>query len=411
MKLIQSEPTIIRIRTNNKQESFVHGCDDSKKYSVNVTEDKLNESKNALDKYYMGDVDQETQKRISIITRSCDLYRGLVTDLAREKDYQNVTNAWTKFYELYTLVSDIINIPVIPQTTSGLRIFCNAELPGASICALNHYMKSHRIRYAWKASSFMPDNTGTQLGDQYGLLRGNPENWLIHDANEFNGDMTDLNMIKKCAEKCLSAFPLGVNVYTHDAGIDVTRDFGPWKAYIDQERANMKLHLGCALAGLMTMSAGATFIAKQYTCFEGTSRFLIDKYATLFDKFYLIKPMTSRPYNSEIYLVGIGYMGNTEEASLRIINELSDMMTKSEMEIIAMHKDTYVDNTDDIMVATQCIFGRQIAYLNELIEYIENNGIAVLPSDLSSTWRARTKIRPIDKRSFLKQVYTKKYRK
>lgn len=410
MKLIQSEPTIIRIRTAATQEPFIYGCSDMQKYLSDVTEDRLNESKNALDKYFMGNVSQETQKKVSIITRSCDLYRGLVTDLARDGGYQNVTNAWTKFYELYALIGDIIGQQFITKSAGGLRIFCNAELPGASICALNHYMKSHRIKYAWKASSFMPDNTGTQLGDQYGLWKGNPSNWLIHDANEYNGDMTNLVMIKKCAEKCLSEFPAGVNIYTHDAGIDVTRDFGPWKAYIDQERANMKLHLGCALAGLMTMGKGARFIAKQYTCFEGTSRFLIDKYATLFDKFYLIKPMTSRPYNSEIYLVGIGYKGRADETSLKVIQELSDMMTKSEMEIISMYHD-YSDMTADIGNATKCIFGRQIAYLDELVSYIDGGELAKVPSDLSSIWQKRTGIKPIDKRSFLKQVLSGKSRR
>lgn len=72
---------------------------------------------------------------------------------------------------------------------------------------------------------------------------------------------------------------------------------------------NLAIHLGCAIAGFMTLKPGGTFIAKQYTFFQTESWQLIIYYASLFETFRICKPITSRPYNSEIYLVGTGFKG------------------------------------------------------------------------------------------------------
>ena len=132
--------------------------------------------------------------------------------------------------------------------------FFNAELPGAALCAFNHYAHTVGLNPTWYASSLV-DPTSGALGDDYGLYEKNRENWLMTDKN--NGDITIAANINDFAARIPP-----ICLYSHDAGIDVSCDFN------NQEMLNAKIHFGCAIAGLKTLSLGGMFIAKQYTLFE-----------------------------------------------------------------------------------------------------------------------------------------------
>jgi hypothetical protein len=194
--------------------------------------------------------------------------------------------------------------------------FFNAELPGAAVCAFNHFVKTLRasLDSDWRGASIVPNHesgqdTTTVLGDKYGLYSHNIDKWMMdlgadtQDGFTNNGDATiKANLIDYAARIGPASDIGGVDLYSHDAGIDVTGADTHGLLFNRQEQLNGKIHFGCALAGLMTLRIGGAFIAKQYTALETYSWNLIIIYASLFDKFYLSKPLTSRPYNSEMYL-------------------------------------------------------------------------------------------------------------
>ena len=104
-----------------------------------------------------------------------------------------VTNAWMKCYEL------IYDYGLITEDTN--TVFCNAELPGGFIAAVNHYMKTNFINkeYKWYGSSLVigdsKENKINALGDQYGLWENNKDNWLMDFEGPNNGDATILSNI------------------------------------------------------------------------------------------------------------------------------------------------------------------------------------------------------------------------
>lgn len=279
---------------------------------------RLNEAKSKLDIYYLtsterSGTDHPSTTRIAAqwyeLQNIIDIYKPLRKRVARDYNAQVVTNAWLKYYEIY------IQYDLIPAGgDSVFHAFFNAELPGAALCAFNHYMKTKRRgEFDWRASSLAPAVSGKTtkeaLGDIYGLYSGNRDKWLM-DINAHagkwrnDGDATKIENLRDWATRIGPNSDFGgVDLYSHDAGIDASADFNR------QELANARIHLGCALAGFMTLRVGGSMVAKQYTYFEGLTWNLILIYSTLFDQFYLCKPLTSRPYNSEIYLVGKGFRG------------------------------------------------------------------------------------------------------
>lgn len=411
-KLYQDKPLIIGVK-GNKIDVSVSGV----RVSQEVSEDQLNKAKEVLDPYY----ENASLRRTQEITNSLDVYRDLLRTVRTKYGAQFPTNAWSKYIELYSIVDKIIRdtgLPGVLPEDKEIVAFCNAELPGSSICALNHYLTCMDKSLSWMASSYRPDGEGTMLGDYYGLYAGNKEKWLMNDP-DFNGDMTNVLGVKKCISLYRKSVPDGCMIYSHDAGLDVTKDVGPWKAYSDQERMNMKLHLGCAIVGLETLRETGTFIAKQYTLYEKNSQDLIKLYSEFFEQFYLIKPMTSRPYNSESYLVGIKFHRPKNADSL--LKQMYDLLDSEEMSIVSKNgpaeKTLILDGIMDLEYKDAAInsymsisAGRQVIFLEEIVDHLKRNKTGPV-NDYGkkiNTWLTGSGLCPIQKSSWLPFVDMKK---
>ena len=121
--------------------------------------------------------------------QAVDYHGGLKAVVARRFGGQAVTNAWLKMYELATQMGLVAagRVPLAaPQggRTHRLRVFCNAEFPGAFICGLHQLLHTRHpeTRYEWVASSLHPGDGRGPLGDYYGLYRHNRAQWLMDPA-------------------------------------------------------------------------------------------------------------------------------------------------------------------------------------------------------------------------------------
>ncbi len=323
-------------------------------YDLMRAKDTLNAEKSKLDVFYdLSKTDTTVARQVLEFHNIIDVYKPLRFTIEEKFNAKPVTNAWLKYWEIYS------QYDLIPQKAQCTAFF-NAELPGAALCALNHYMKTMRptVDFDWRASSLAPRgmNDPDALGDTYGLYAKNLSKWLMNDHN--NGDATSMSNLRDFAARVGPDSPFGgVDLYSHDAGIDVSNDFN------NQELANAKIHLGCALAGFMTLKVGGAFIAKQYTYFETVTWNLILVYATMFEEFYLCKPLTSRPYNSEIYLIGKGFKGMPDAVANMLSTRLQEFHDAP-----LLPRDMLDGQTLDPMLRfARVMFGQQSSILSENI--------------------------------------------
>ena len=327
--------------------------------------------------------------------RSLDMYRSLNRDLAVFKNAQCVTNAWRKYRELLTILE--------PDLPKRVNAFLNAELPGAAICALNHFCFDTKRKLDWWASSYISKDSSA-LGDSYGLLANNKERWLMLQENEFRdedligeGEATDFRPRTKTGPTSLGDMtdPLevhrigdlarekGINLYSHDAGMDVDDDPN------DQESINMWLHLGCFLCGLICLEEGGIMIAKQYTLLERSSDTLASWYSKVFDSFRLVKPRSSRPYNSEVYLVGVGYRRDErlirkltralKRKSLRDVEKVNESLVSASLKLSEMQtKALEFSFTAQGYVRSQ---QKRDDELDEQSQWLEDQRVGLLPTE------------------------------
>lgn len=378
--------------------------------------ERLNETKSKMDKFYVGSkTNQDLARRWWRLQTVVDIYRPLRKHISETYGAQFVTNAWLKYYELYSIHN------IVPLGAKKFKAFFNAELPGAALCAFNHYMATMRpdCDFDWRASSLSPEVGNTAvLGDSYGLYAANTDRWLMevgdsahrNDDNTSgtrrnNGDATNIENIRDWAAKLAP----GVDFYSHDAGIDVSEGEGGELNFNRQEEANARLHLGCALAGFMCLKKGGAFIAKQYTFFETLTWNLILIYSTLFDKFYVCKPLTSRPYNSEVYLVGLGYRGISDELRDALEKKLTAPADEFMRPIVPRDAlDSAV--LADVIRAARTIFGQQVQFIEENLALFNvwgnrleklNKEIEPLRRERHEAWLKMCPLRPIDRSRWL----------
>lgn len=128
----------------------------------------LNEVKAEMDPLML---QPETEKKLFQILSSIDMFKGLRKKVEFTYNAQIVTNAWLKMYEL-------LNTMNFNNTSQA---FCNCELPGGFISAINHfnYTMMHYPTFNWVASSLYPSSETDALEDHYGLYQCNPDNWLM----------------------------------------------------------------------------------------------------------------------------------------------------------------------------------------------------------------------------------------
>jgi hypothetical protein len=324
-------------------------------------------------------------KKLSSVLRAVDLYATLRTTVKQEFQGQIVTNAWLKMYEILAH----FGVPE-PLTERKIRAFCNAELPGAFISALNHYSATiHKQSIDWTASSLYPsteDNTSTRsgiLGDQYGLYEHNKDRWLM-DEN-MRGDITDATQIRQLVERVKIANGLTsdsggkVDIYTSDAGVDVTSD------YNRQEELTAHINLGQIVTGLLCLREGGMLVTKTFTFTHPYSIAVIAVCASAFEEFHIVKPTTSRPTNSEVYFVGLNFLGLTS----KVENSLLDAVENFDFakEIVSLGSERLRPTIIAISQAARHLHRlQQVAFLKEAVSfYYRLHSSTVLRKNLART--------------------------
>jgi hypothetical protein len=337
-RFVPTEPILIQIKigkiTPPKTKPSADNFPGSKEMDdINI---KLNEIKSGIDKIYLSD--ENGYMKISDIL---EYYKELKYILKKTYHLEYCTNAWLKMFEMLMYLplvdsvgsstSSSVNSSANSSTNSStnssanssikFKYFGNCELPGNFIMAFLYYMKSWKnIPYDWRGSSLVPsgsqDNTDA-LGDQYNLWANNKSRWIMRVGakmgDEDNGDTTKIANIHHMKKELNEVWHDGADLYTSDAGISTGFGEHDDLAFNEQEQLNMLINLGQLLAMMETLKIGGNFITKQYTFMKPWTYTLMMIVASMFEKFYITKPLTSKPSNSETYLVGLNYKGISAE--------------------------------------------------------------------------------------------------
>ena len=350
---------------------------------------KLNDEINAA----KSKLDEIPAAAYSVIANTLDMYARLRNLVKKNYNMENATNAALKMYELIYQMELLTNGPAYDKEISCLpsvQAFCNAELPGAFIIAINHFMKTKCVssQFDWIASSYLPAaameaGNATILEDKFKIYERNRLHWLMGPAPNglpdgeapITGDVTDpqvINILGNAAHQRFSEND-GATLYTSDVGIEIaTEDSNR------QEELSAFVNIGQVLTGLLALAVGGHFVTKQFTFVTPFSRSLIAIVASLFEETYITKPKTSRPTNSEVYLVGKWFKGISPELVQALLDRCEAYRTLDKLPTTwgsLLQPEILAQVDGDILLAAQEVHGeQQVTFLNEIYEAFRVSG-------------------------------------
>ena len=213
----------------------------------------------------------------------------------KSKKYENYIPLSRAFFKLTEIWSLIDLIPEKYKNTPGI-ISNIAEGPGGFIEAIYKQRTVSGITDTFYATTLQSKNKNIPGWSQ--LLRRkdhflNNKNVILKTGNLYNTS-TILSYANLFKEK--KAF-----LVTCDGGFDYSNDFN------NQERNSRKIIYAEIMTTLLIQEKGGNMICKMFDIFTYFSIQLIYLLSIFYEKINIIKPITSRPANSEKYIIACGF--------------------------------------------------------------------------------------------------------
>jgi 23S rRNA U2552 (ribose-2'-O)-methylase RlmE/FtsJ len=279
------------------------------------------------------------------------------------------------FYKLWEI---IVVFDLIDLDKKDFICVALAEGPGSFLQAVyyyrNKYGSSKKDKYF--GITINDDNSAEIKKDLIKSFNKDTNGLFIHstvntkEAEKNNKDDGDLTKTK--THNNFEKFVLNKGNYadliTADGGFD-------WKNENYQEQEAYFLILGQILGAIRLNKKGGHFVLKIFETYTTLTLKIIGILEKVYDKVYLFKPKTSRPSNSEKYVVCLNYQltknSSEEKTLIKLLESILDNNDNKQF-INDFFLDTNLDKNylDLIIDANKKLTNHQLIQINKLIDYI-----------------------------------------
>jgi len=186
----------------------------------------------------------------------------------------------------------------LPKGTQKLRSSHVAEGPGGFIEAFLDKSEANRLSVQKSfAITLKPTNNHVPgWRRSYQFLQRHSE-VKIHYGADGTGDI----YLPVNQDSFVKLHDTKSNLFTGDGGFDFSGD------YENQEKSVYPLLVASAIIGLQVLAPEGTFVLKLFDTYSSITQIFLRCVTLCFKEWYLYKPATSRPCNSERYLICRGF--------------------------------------------------------------------------------------------------------
>ena len=260
-------------------------------------------------------------------------YRYLKHNLEKTFKAEVTTNAWTKLYEILEQHKLLKN--------KKIKSFHICEAPGAFICATNHYCATNGIELDWKAQTLRPTEANREiLSDHYGLIESHPHRWFYGPDIDSTGDITD----SRTTRYYFGNPDIGeVDFMTADGGAPVHPSI-----INEQESVLSRVFLGQIICIMACLKQGGSAVMKMFLPMAKPLNIsIIYMMAKMFDTIKLVKPVMSRPINSEFYVVAESYNRDKYIGNIDFFIDLLDQNITCDTWLFSAIPDNFMESYAD----------------------------------------------------------------
>lgn len=271
------------------------------------------------------------------------------------------------YFKLWEIIHDfnLINVNK-PIKVAGL-----AEGPGGFIEAVINFRKKFKNTckmdkvYGITLKSSDKDIPGWNKAGNF--LKKNP-NISINYGADGTGNIYNIDNIKEFS----NLFNHDADLVTADGGFDFSTNFNK------QEQTSLRIIFCEIVSALSIQKKGGTFVCKVYDTYTQVSISFLFLLHCLYETVNIIKPFTSRPANSEKYLVCTGFKGISDNllAKLHIIVKSWDFIENINNYIYRILDVSKIPTIFLAMVKryNTNYFNHQVNNIEKTLNYIENFG-------------------------------------
>lgn len=279
-------------------------------------------------------------------------------DWARIRKYTNIYESPSKgtykkpisraFYKLWELLFDYD----IKCNSETLHL---CEAPGGFIQAMLEYKYKKNIHIQKCYTMSLRDNTNVDVPKYNSEIQYNKNVKIIKNCN---GDLYYIDNILFLVKTLENT---SIKFISSDGGINDNGDFN------NKEVSHIRLILSEIVTALLILDLDGDFIIKIFDIFTDSTCHIIFILSYLFDDVYITKPLTSRPTNSEKYLVCKKFRKNKFTVNIRnkLISILIELSNSSKL-LTNILKNIPSDFINQL-------YNYNNSFVNNQIKSIENN--------------------------------------
>jgi 23S rRNA U2552 (ribose-2'-O)-methylase RlmE/FtsJ len=327
---------------------FIHASKDK----MAIVEDPKYKNKNF---YYVTNPFEHTIINNSKNKTDISTYSKLYFDINKSK-LNILSRAFYKLWEILTIFDLLDNKKLVSAHL--------AEAPGSFVQALvffreKFYKKSEYDKDEHYVISIKEEGVPTFKKDfklEYPRVK-------LYEQD--GGDLTSLKSIDKFIK-----FSKKANLITADGGFI-------WNDENYQEQESYKLIIGEIITALKIQEKDGSFILKIFEIYTDISIKIISILCSIYKVVYITKPYTSRPSNSERYLICKKYKG-IDDTIIKKLEELLEEITTNEQNNLFLVDilPNYTINTElknIINLSSIVLSNIQHISINKMIKYIYSN--------------------------------------
>ena len=299
----------------------------------------------------------------------------LVGEKIRTENYTPLSRAFFKLTEIWSLI-DLI--PEKYKKSPGV-ISNIAEGPGGFIEAIYKQRTLVDIHDTFYATTLQTKNKNIPGWNQ--IIRR--KNHFLNNKNVIlkTGNLYNKNTILSYA----ALFKQKAFLVTCDGGFDYSDDFN------NQELNSRKIIYAELITTLLIQEEGGTMVCKMFDTFTHFSNQIIYLLSIFYEKINIIKPLTSRPANSEKYIIARGF--KNPECKKLILSMLYELEKWDDLNTGVISNlplpDRFIEEMKNINISLTTI---QKEYIIKTLEYIQYYDTSKNNLEYSNLWFEKYKI-------------------
>lgn len=256
-------------------------------------------------------------------------------------------------YDNY-IFSHIKNIPLYKP-----KVACLCEAPGGFVQALNDYCKINQIQIApIHCITLQSNDKKVPNWKLYAM-----QNYIVSMGKDGTGNLYNIHNI----EHFITQVGKGsCDVVTGDGGFDFSNDF-------NSQETNFVLLLLCEVYTCLNIQKlNGSFVVKVFDLFHVNTLQIISLLRMFYKELIIHKPKTSRPANSEKYIICKGFFTPSNHEYIMSLLK-SDIVYRTNTLSRIVTTNMLYDTSLHIYAFNQVFVNTQIAYIQKTLDIIQNS--------------------------------------